>query len=247
MSTTKDPMDTLDDGLRILIVEDEERLRSLLEREIRAMGHTVDGVARAETAQTRLKTRCADVVFLDLNLPGMSGMELFDWIRCEKLPCRVVILTGHGALDSAIQAVRLQADDYLTKPCSLGDIDRVLARIHARKRSQSRESSERALSAMADLDTAAQWPASSPAAAPAAPERPAAPRNAAEPAAQPSETETNKSLEQLEYEHIVAVLRANGGNKPAAADVLGISLRTLYNKLRAYQLQGLLDGSQAEG
>lgn len=199
--------------LRVCVVEDENRLRTLLVREIAAMGHAALGYPSAEEAWGKIQ-RGVDVVLLDLNLPGMSGMELLERIRTEQREVAVVILTGFGGFESAVQSLRNRAEDYLTKPCSLVDIDRVLARVLERKRAAQRE---RALREAVE-------------------ERPPAPAaGAVAPAGPPGSPQT---VEDVERAHILTVLRAHGMNKPAAADELGISLRTLYNKLNAYRQQG---------
>jgi DNA-binding NtrC family response regulator len=71
-------------------------------------------------------------MLLDLNLPGMSGMELFGLLRQRWPQTQVVILTGFGDLEAAREAIRLDVVDFLTKPCSLGDLEVALDR--ARKR-----------------------------------------------------------------------------------------------------------------
>lgn len=200
--------------LNVMIVDDEERLRELLLREIEAMGHTTRGYRSAEEAWDSLQEGATDAILLDLNLPGMGGMELFQKIRENGLDVAVVILTGFGELGSAVQSLRWEADDYLTKPCSLGDIERVLARIYERKRSHHRDRRLR--------ETAVAEPPSKDSQS----ERPS--------------VKCARNLEDVEREHIVAALRECNGNKTAAAKRLGISLRTLYNRLQAYRRQGQL-------
>lgn len=200
--------------LRVCVVEDENRLRALLVREIGAMGHAALGYPSAEEAWPEI-VGGVDVVLLDLNLPGMSGMELLERIRTEQRDVAVVILTGFGGFESAVQSLRNRAEDYLTKPCSLADIDRVLARVLERKRAGQRAQLAR--------EAAEEAAGPAPAAAPLAPSGP------------PRSTQT---VEDVERTHILTVLRAHGMNKPAAAEELGISLRTLYNKLNAYRQQG---------
>lgn len=197
--------------LSVCVVEDEQRLRDLLVREISAMGHVVEGHRTAEDAWPALRAGRFRVVLLDLNLPGMSGMELFERVREAELDVAVVVLTGFGTLESAVQALRWEADDYLTKPCTLAEIEAVLARV--------------------DLHQQLLQIAAAPAAT-------ASPSTAnADP---PASTAAGQTLEDLEREQILAALRQHAGNKTAAARGLGISLRTLYNKLGVYRLQGYL-------
>ncbi|RMF82536.1 MAG: DNA-binding response regulator [Planctomycetota bacterium] len=170
--------------LHVCVVEDEERLRKLLVREIGEMNATVVGFETAEEAWTQAQATPFDLAIVDLNLPGEGGMQLFERLHKKSPETAVVILTGYGGLDSAVQALRWGAADYLTKPCTLEQIRTVVERVRSRQ---------------------------------------AAPGG---------------TLEELEREQILATLRANGGNKPKTAEALGISLRTLYNKLHAYKAQG---------
>lgn len=100
----------------ILIVDDEDRLRLSLSLILQKENYHVTAVSNAEEALECLRSQEYDLMFLDLNLPGMSGIDLLVEIhkRVPQLP--VLILTAHAALESAIQAVRLGARDYLIKP-----------------------------------------------------------------------------------------------------------------------------------
>jgi DNA-binding response OmpR family regulator len=100
----------------ILIVDDEDGLRRSLSLILQKEKYHVTTVPNAEEALDCLRLRDYDLMFLDLNLPGMSGIDLLMEIhkRIPEMP--VLILTAHAALDSAIQAVRLGARDYLVKP-----------------------------------------------------------------------------------------------------------------------------------
>jgi len=109
--------------LSVLIVEDEPRLRELLER---AIGSWEFKVASARTAEEAIKLGAQampDIVLLDLNLPGMGGIELFEQLRARDKRLRVIVMTGFGDLDAAKQAIRLDVTDFLTKPCHLGELE----------------------------------------------------------------------------------------------------------------------------
>ncbi|MBW7904961.1 MAG: response regulator [Phycisphaerae bacterium] len=203
--------------LAVCLVEDEARLHDLLVREVRAMGHDCTGFRTAELAWPALAAGTFHAALLDLNLPGESGVDLFRRIREADLDVAVVILTGYGSVDTAVQALRWHADDYLSKPCSLRDIEAVLARVAARRRER------RTAARLAGLHSGGE-------------PREVAP---AEPAsAPPASIIPGRTLEEVERRQILATLKARGGDKPAAARDLGISLRTLYNKLNIYKAQG---------
>jgi len=114
---------------RVLVVEDEGDLRELLVEYFRGRGHDVAGASDGRAAVAALERDTFDLVLTDLQLPGLDGLGVLQAARRLQPPAYVVIVTGFASLDSAIQAVRLGAYDYLTKPFSLGQIDVVLRRI----------------------------------------------------------------------------------------------------------------------
>ena len=100
----------------ILIVDDEDRLRLSLSLILQKEKYRVETAANAEEALDCLSLHEYDLMFLDLNLPGMSGIDLLIEVHKQVPQMPVLILTAHAALESAIQAVRLGARDYLIKP-----------------------------------------------------------------------------------------------------------------------------------
>jgi len=100
----------------ILIVDDENHLRLSLSLILQKENYRVETAATAEEALDYLKKQEYDLMFLDLSLPGMSGIDLLVQIHNQFPHLPVLILTAHAALESAIQAVRLGARDYLIKP-----------------------------------------------------------------------------------------------------------------------------------
>ena len=100
----------------ILIVDDEDRLRRSLSLILQKENYRVETAANAEDALDCLKLHEYDLMFLDLNLPGMSGIDLLVKIHKQIPQMPVLIFTAYAALESAIQAVRLGARDYLIKP-----------------------------------------------------------------------------------------------------------------------------------
>ena len=113
---------------RVLFVDDDNTLREVLKRELEDFGLEVISCADPAVALERLAQTPVDVALLDLRLPGMDGLELLKRVRAidEALP--VVILTGHGAVREAVEAMRLGAHDFLTKPVSLEALERILTR-----------------------------------------------------------------------------------------------------------------------
>jgi two-component system response regulator RegA len=108
---------------RILIVEDESRMRELLHRAITSWGLSAVACKSGEDALRHLGNEEFHIVLLDLNLPGMSGMELFEKVRQAWPDAQVIVLTGFGDLETARKAIHLGVVEFLTKPCHLGELE----------------------------------------------------------------------------------------------------------------------------
>ena len=103
---------------RVLVVDDEEGIRSFIREALESEGHEVseapDGMAAART----LERQSFHLMISDLKMPGLDGLALLERARTAVPEMEVVMLTAHGTVDSAVQAMRLGAFDYLTKPLS---------------------------------------------------------------------------------------------------------------------------------
>ena len=121
-------------SLGVLVVDDEADVRELLVEYFRTKQFDVSSAADGRAAQAALLKEPAryGLVLTDLQLPGVDGLGVLRTVKQANPSAYVVIVTGYASLDSAIQAVRLGAYDYLTKPFSLGQIDVVLQRIRDR-------------------------------------------------------------------------------------------------------------------
>lgn len=108
------PMNT--DSGRVLIVDDEVNIRTGLRDVLVKDGHTVTDAGSGEEALAILESLVCDVAIVDIRMPGMSGIELLEAIRNRWPHLAVIMLTGHGTLESAIVAVKAGAHDYLLKP-----------------------------------------------------------------------------------------------------------------------------------
>jgi DNA-binding response OmpR family regulator len=100
----------------ILIVDDEDRLRLSLSLILQKENYRVATAATAQEALDHLQSHEYDLMFLDLNMPGMSGIDLLVEVHKQVPQMPVLILTAYAGLESAIQAIRLGARDYLIKP-----------------------------------------------------------------------------------------------------------------------------------
>jgi DNA-binding NtrC family response regulator len=116
------------DEVRVLIVDDEGRLRDVLSRAIASWGFQVASARSAEEGLRLMQASKFDVSIVDLNLPGISGIELFEKLRAIHPEHQVIVLTGFGNLEAARAAIRLDVVDFLEKPCPLGELEKSLHR-----------------------------------------------------------------------------------------------------------------------
>lgn len=107
---------------KILVVEDDSRLRNLLLESLFLEGHAPVGVESAEAAITSLGKEQFDILLTDVNLPGKTGIELLP--VCSRLNPKAykLVMTGYASIDVAVNAMKLGAADFLTKPISLNDL-----------------------------------------------------------------------------------------------------------------------------
>jgi DNA-binding NtrC family response regulator len=112
----------------VLIVDDDDTFRSVLVRELTAAGLNVNTRSRGEEVEEALLEVTYDVVVLDLRMAGMDGIATLDHIKAVRPLTEVIILTGQGSLESAVQALKLGAHDFLTKPCGLDHLESVIRR-----------------------------------------------------------------------------------------------------------------------
>jgi two-component system OmpR family response regulator len=118
----------------LLIIEDDELLRDGLSAQLSQAGHSVTTAADGELAQQRLESERFDGVILDLGLPKISGMELLRWLR-KRLPALpVLILTARDDVEDRVQGLNAGADDYLTKPFDMAELQARLAALLRRAR-----------------------------------------------------------------------------------------------------------------
>ncbi len=120
-------------GLRILFADDEAHLRDLMQIELPRLGHEVTVCPDGTTALRALERGMYDAALLDLRMPGLSGIDVLGQIRQNSPDTQVIILTGYASVDTAVQALRLGAFDYLTKPCKWAELEVLLNRLAERR------------------------------------------------------------------------------------------------------------------
>ncbi len=107
----------------VLLVDDDEVFRRVMAGELRRLDYEVVAAGSGGEALREASAREPDVVLLDLRLPDMSGLEVLKALRECAPGSEVVMLTGHGSIDTAIESIRLGAFDYVVKPCPLGELE----------------------------------------------------------------------------------------------------------------------------
>jgi two-component system, NtrC family, response regulator AtoC len=112
---------------RILVVDDEEGIRSFLAEALEMDGHTVTEASGGAEALKELERRTFDLLVTDLRMPGVDGMTLVRKVRAEQPETEVIVLTAHGSVETAVEALKLGAFDYLQKPIGSPAELRILA------------------------------------------------------------------------------------------------------------------------
>lgn len=205
----------------ILLVEDDPQVQSCLARVLQRAGATVSTAETGPEGLRRLVEDAPEIVVLDMNLPGMEGMEVLRAGRAVRPDVRFVVLTGAATVDMAVEAMKLGAFDFLCKPVATDELLRVVgAAGEAELCTHRPEAGDLApslmgvpLGALARVKTEV--------------ERELIARAARE----------RWNLDQVEQEYILEVLRQTNGHQIRAAEILGVDRRTLYRKLRRYRVR----------
>ncbi len=107
----------------ILVVDDEPDIRSLVKEILEDEGHSVAMADNGANARQALRDRRPDLVLLDIWMPDVDGISLLkEWAQGDGLPCPVIMMSGHGTVETAVEATRLGAYDFLEKPLSLAKL-----------------------------------------------------------------------------------------------------------------------------
>ena len=111
---------------RILIVEDEDRLRRVIELQLRSAGYEIEMAATAELAMTAAER--ADMILTDLRLPGVDGLAFIAQLRQRQITAPVVVMTAFSSVETAVEAMKAGAQDFLPKPFSMDHLITVVAK-----------------------------------------------------------------------------------------------------------------------
>ena len=118
-------------ALKVLVVDDEEAMRTVLESRLGAWGLQVVSAGDLAVAERVLDAGQPDIVVTDVMLPDGSGVDLLDRMRQRDLELPVVLITAHGTVDLAVEAMKKGALDFLTKPLDYDRLKRALEAAHA--------------------------------------------------------------------------------------------------------------------
>jgi DNA-binding response OmpR family regulator len=128
----------MSEKMNTLVVDDEAGIRFFLAETLRKAGHSVEVASNGEEALERLRTASFDVVVLDLILGGrVDGLRVLEAVRWRWPEAIVIILTGHGSLDSAIAAIREGVDAYLLKPVGPQDLRQAIQEASDRRQKRA--------------------------------------------------------------------------------------------------------------
>lgn len=125
------------EGARILVVDDERVIREILAEFLTLEGFSVHTVEDGEKALTELRLRPYDLLITDLKMPRLSGLQLLEKIEAERLGVLTVLMTGFGTVETAIEAMKKGAYDYLLKPFKVEEVIHVVQRALYRQRLQT--------------------------------------------------------------------------------------------------------------
>ncbi|MBF0495876.1 MAG: response regulator [Deltaproteobacteria bacterium] len=123
-------------NIRVLLVDDEEQFTSLLAQRLAARGFIALTASNGDEALARLDQEEADVIILDLFMPGKSGIDTLQEIKRVKPLTEVIMLTGHATVEMAIKGMTLGAFDFLIKPTETEELVEKITKAYKRKAEQ---------------------------------------------------------------------------------------------------------------
>lgn len=116
--------------LQLLLVDDDADLRSDMASYFARHGHIVEQCSDGQSALDLVERHAFDVVVLDLVMPGLSGLDVLKELHARNAECEVVVLSGEATIESAVEAMKLGAREFLTKPISLKELDRLVRKAY---------------------------------------------------------------------------------------------------------------------
>ena len=117
----------------LLLVDDDADFRESVARRVMRRGYQVQEATHGEQALQLASLRQFDVVILDMVMPGMSGIQVLEQLKLSHPECEVIMLTGQGTIEAAVQAMKLGAYDFLTKPFPLAELEILIEKAYERR------------------------------------------------------------------------------------------------------------------
>jgi DNA-binding NtrC family response regulator len=114
---------------RILVVDDEDTLRTVLSQELKGEGYEVETAADGQIAIDTLREKQFELVLLDIKMPNVTGFEVLKYIKQNHPTLKVIMLTGFADLKNAIESKKLGAEDFVSKPYDLVDLITTIERV----------------------------------------------------------------------------------------------------------------------
>jgi len=119
---------------KVLVVEDDTPLRELLLMELSRSGYKVEVATNGAEGLVKYRDENFNVVLLDVKMPGMDGIEVLRQMRSETIVPEVIMFTGHGSIETAVECIKYGAYDYLTKPVKLDELEMVIDKAYEKNR-----------------------------------------------------------------------------------------------------------------
>lgn len=141
------------DKINLLIVDDEEQFLESISKSLELRDFNVITVNRGDKAIEMAKEQPIDVALVDLKMPGLSGEETLRRLKQEHRWLEVVILTGHGAIQSAVDCTKIGAFSYLQKPCELATLVEALQAAYKQKVMNRRQIEEQRMEQLLQIST----------------------------------------------------------------------------------------------
>jgi DNA-binding NtrC family response regulator len=123
-----------ENDFKILVVDDNKDLREILEEYLREEGDNVEGADNGQEALEKYRENYYDLIITDLNMPELAGMELIKTIRQENEITEFAIITGYASMDSAVEAIKIGAFDYIVKPFRMEELKVVVKNVREKVR-----------------------------------------------------------------------------------------------------------------
>jgi DNA-binding NtrC family response regulator len=127
-------METASHKRAVLIVDDEKNIRLTLSQALEATGRDIDSAASGEEALAKLQGKPYGLILLDLTMPGMDGMAVLRRVREARPEIKAIIMTAFGTIESAVEAMKLGAVDFIKKPFAPNEIRELVTRVLDRDR-----------------------------------------------------------------------------------------------------------------